>query len=125
MNIKVKILIVEDDLLTQKALEFRLKKDGYNVVKASDGLEAKELLIAENPDILITDLMIPFLSGLELIEFAKNKLGKSIPVIVLSAANQEKIILDSFNLGADDFMSKPFSPLELTVRVKRLLSKNG
>jgi two-component system response regulator VicR len=125
MSTKEKILIVEDDLPTQKALEFRLKKDGYIVVKASDGLQGKELLIAENPDLLITDLMIPFVSGLELIEFAKNQLEKAIPVIVLSAANQEKIILDSFNLGADDFMSKPFSPLELTVRVKRLLSKNG
>ena len=125
MSNQGKILIVEDDLLTQKALEFRLKKDGYIVVKASDGLKGKELLISENPDLLITDLMIPFLSGLELIEFAKNQLKKAIPVIVLSAANQEKIILDSFNLGADDFMSKPFSPLELTVRVKRLLAKNG
>jgi two-component system, OmpR family, response regulator VicR len=104
MNSIKKILIVEDDLLTQKALEFRLKKDGYVVVKASDGLEAKDLLVSQDPDILITDLMIPFLSGLELIEFAKNQLIKAIPVIVLSAANQEQTILDAFNLGADELI---------------------
>jgi len=84
MSTKEKILIVEDDLPTQKALEFRLKKDGYIVVKASDGLQGKELLIAENPDLLITDLMIPFVSGLELIEFAKNQLEKAMIWVLIS-----------------------------------------
>jgi DNA-binding response OmpR family regulator len=118
-----KILVVEDDALTLKALEFRLRKEGYQIIVAPDGARAKELLLTESFDLMITDLMLPFINGIELVELAKHQLEKPLPVIVLSAANQEEVVLDAFNIGADDFMAKPFSPNELTVRVKRLIKR--
>lgn len=120
-----KILLVEDEVLTLKALEFRLKKEGFLTVVAQDGAKAKEYLQSEKFDLMITDLMLPFVNGIELVELAKNKLETVIPVIVLSAANHEEVVLDAFEMGADDFISKPFSPLELLVRVKRLIVKNA
>lgn len=118
-----RILIVEDDELTLKALDFRLRKEGYETVVANNGLIAMEELKNNPPHLLITDLMLPFVNGLELIEYAKNQSKANISVIVLSAVNQEKTVLNAFKIGADDFISKPFSPMELAVRVKRLLLK--
>ena len=72
-----------------------------------------------NPDLVITDIMMPYASGLEIVSMVKTQ-EKKIPVIVLSAMGQEKVVLEAFDLGADDYMTKPFSPNELTVRVRKL-----
>ena len=116
------ILIAEDDLIMLKTIEHRLKKDGHTVILAADGREALKELEALSPDLIITDIMMPFSSGLEIVEAAKKKAGKKIPVIVLSAMGQENVVLEAFQLGADDFITKPFSPNELSMRVKRYLS---
>ena len=116
------ILIAEDDLIMLKTIEHRLKKDGHTVILAADGREALKELEVLSPDLIITDIMMPFSSGLEIVEAAKKKAGKKIPVIVLSAMGQENVVLEAFQLGADDFITKPFSPNELSMRVKRYLS---
>ncbi|TNE71233.1 response regulator [bacterium] len=116
------ILIVEDDELILKTLEFRLKKENYKISIAKNGLEAKKILLENPPKLMITDLMLPFINGRELIQIAKNECNPPIKVIVLSASSQENVILDAFKIGADDFVSKPFSPIELSIRVKRFLS---
>ena len=72
-----------------------------------------------SPDLIITDIMMPFASGLEIIGAVKRKTEKKIPVIVLSAMGQENVVLEAFQLGADDYITKPFSPNELSMRVKR------
>lgn len=105
-----------------KSLEFRLSKDGYDIIVAVDGKQAMEIIEKGKYDLVITDLMLPFITGNQLIEHIK-KVTPSTPVIVLSTATQEEIIMDAFNMGVDDFITKPFSPNELSLRVKRTLSK--
>ena len=120
-SMKNRILVIEDNPMVVKSLEFKLKKDGYEVIVAADGRQALEMLEQEF-DLIITDLMLPFITGTQLIEHIK-KVTPDVPVIVLSTATQEDIIMDAFNMGVDDFITKPFSPNELSLRVKRTLSK--
>lgn len=115
------ILVAEDEIIMLKTIELRLKKDGHNVVVCQDGREAVAKIEEMSPDLIITDVMMPFLSGLEIIGTVRKKGGRKIPIIVLSAMGQENVVLEAFQLGADDYITKPFSPNELSVRVKRYL----
>lgn len=112
--------MVEDDEMILRTLEFRLKKDGYQITLARDGKEALEKIKNNFYSLIITDLMLPFVTGMEVISYVKSN-QPELPVIVLSGADEEGTIMDAFKLGADDFIAKPFSPGELTLRVKRLL----
>lgn len=114
------ILVVEDDEMILRALEFRLKKDGYSITVARNGKEALDKLKTTTFNLVITDLMLPFVTGMEVLSYVKSHLPE-LPVIVLSGADEEGTIMDAFKLGADDFIAKPFSPGELSLRVKRLL----
>ncbi|KQB44457.1 response regulator transcription factor [Flavobacterium daejeonense] len=123
-NSAKKILVIEDDILMVKILEFVLRKEGYETVIAKDGIEGLEKLKTINPAMIITDIILPFKSGLEIISFAKEN-HADIPVIVVSAMGEEEgTVMEAFNLGADDFVPKPFNPNELKLRVKRLFAKN-
>lgn len=113
------ILVAEDDMMMLKTIELRLKKDGHNVIVTQDGKEALEKIVALSPDLVITDIMMPYSSGLEITGAVKKRTDKKIPVIVLSAMGQENVVLEAFQLGADDYIKKPFSPNELSMRVKR------
>lgn len=117
-----KILVIEDNPMVVKSLEFKLKKDGYTVVLAEDGRVAMQLLKDQEFDLVLTDLMLPFVNGNEIIEHIKN-VNQEVPIIVLSTSTQEDIITDAFEMGVDDFITKPFSPSELSLRVKRTLTK--
>jgi DNA-binding response OmpR family regulator len=88
---------------------------------AVNGIEAINLIEEHNPDMILTDIMMPFVSGLELISHVRNKLNSKNSIVVFSSAGQEEMVVNAFNLGATDFMSKPFSPNELIIRAKRLL----
>ena len=121
MNDAKKIVLAEDNSTLSLLLKFRLEKEGYKLLIAADGKEAIELIEQENPELILTDIMMPFISGLEVISHVRNKLNLQTPIIVFSAAGQEEMVLKAFNLGANDFMGKPFSPNELVIRVKRLL----
>lgn len=118
---KEKVLLAEDDKTLSLLLKFRLEKEGYETFMAADGNAAQKLIESTNPDIILTDIMMPFSSGLEVISFVKDTLKRDTPIIVFSAAGQEEMVLKAFNLGATDFMSKPFSPNELIMRIKRIL----
>lgn len=119
-----KILVIEDDILMVKILEFVLRKEGYQITIAKDGIEGLEKIQTFNPDMIITDIILPFKSGLEIISFVKEN-HKHIPVIVVSSmGEEERTVMEAFNLGADDFVSKPFNPNELKLRVKRLFARN-
>jgi len=120
-NLK-KIVLAEDNSTLALLLKFRLEKEGYELLIAEDGKKAIELIEAHNPHLILSDIMMPYISGLEVISHVRNKLKMQIPIIVFSAAGQEEMVLKAFNLGANDFMGKPFSPNELVIRVKRLLS---
>lgn len=118
---KQKVLFAEDDKTLSLLLKFRLEKEGYETFMAADGNEAKNLIKANNPDIILTDIMMPFSSGLEVISYVRDELKRETPIVVFSSAGQEEMVLKAFNLGANDFMSKPFSPNELIIRIKRIL----
>ena len=116
-----KIVLAEDNSIFLLLLKFRLEKEGYKILTAVDGKEAIELIEQHSPELILTDIMMPFVSGLEVISHVRNKLKMKTPIIVFSSAGQEEIVLKAFDLGATDFMSKPLSPNELVIRVKRLL----
>ena len=115
------ILIAEDEPLMLMAIEAKLRNDGYDVVGVADGREALKAYETNTPDLIITDILMPYTSGLELISIVKSNAAAKIPIIVLSALGQEDTVMEAFQLGADDFLTKPFNPTELSVRVKRLL----
>lgn len=118
---KKRILIIEDNPMVVKSLEFKLIKDGYTVIISEDGRDAMEKLKTENFDLILTDLMLPFISGSQIIEYIKQNIP-GLPIIVLSTSAQEDIITDAFTMGVEDFITKPFSPNELSLRVRRTLA---
>jgi len=122
-NSDIKILIAEDDILMIKILEFILKKEGYQVTSCKDGLSAIEKIPILIPDLIITDIMLPFRSGLEIIGYSKEHFANTPVIVVSSLGEEESTVVEAFNLGADDFVSKPFNPNELLLRVKRLFAK--
>ncbi len=122
MSNKIKIVLADDNSTLSLLLKFRLEKEGYELFMAVDGKEAIELIEEHKPALILTDIMMPFISGLEVISYVRNKLELKTPIIVFSSAGQEEMVLKAFNLGANDFMGKPFSPNELVIRIKRLLT---
>lgn len=118
---KKKIVLAEDNSVLALLLKFRLEKDGHELFMAKNGKEAIELIESENPDLILTDVMMDYASGLEITSHVRNKLESNIPILVFSSSGQEEMVLKAFNLGANDFMSKPLSPNELSIRVKRML----
>jgi len=115
----MKILVIEDEVMVLKAIEFKLKKSGFEVFTATDGTLALEQIKLQSFDCILTDLMIPFFSGLEIINHVRNVLASKTPIIVLSAIGQEQSIIEAFKLGANDYMTKPFSPNELLIRIHK------
>jgi len=121
---KKRILLADDDELLASLLNFRLKKGGYEVHHSSDGKQVKEYLETEMPDIIVSDIMMPYFSGIELINYVRKDLGSNTPIIIISSAGNEENVLSAFELGANDFISKPVSPSELMVRLARELNKS-
>ncbi|MGV6845806.1 MAG: response regulator transcription factor [Lutibacter sp.] len=124
MNNLKNIILAEDNSTLSQLIKFRLQKEGFKVFLAKDGKEAITLIEQNKPSLILTDIMMPFVSGLEVISHVRNKLKLTIPILVFSAAGQEEMVLKAFNLGATDFMGKPFSPNELIIRIKKLLAVN-
>ncbi|HEX8462149.1 MAG TPA: response regulator [Segetibacter sp.] len=116
----MKILVAEDEPLMLMAIEAKLKNDGFEVTGVSDGQQALKEIEKSLPDLIITDILMPYTSGLELIGIVRTN-AKKIPIIVLSGIGEEDTVMEAFQLGADDFLTKPFNATELSVRVKRLL----
>lgn len=121
MSKKKKIVLAEDNSVLSLLLKFRLEKDGHHLIIAKNGKEAIEFIENDNPDIILTDVMMDYYSGLEIISHVRNQLKSDVPILVFSSSGQEEMVLNAFNLGANDFMSKPLSPNELSIRVRRML----
>ena len=121
----MKILVVDDEKLLVKGIRFNLENEGYDVITGSDGMEAVELAGSENPDLIVLDLMMPRLDGLE--ACGKIREFSDVPIIMLTAKADDMDKLLGFEHGADDYLTKPFNILELTARIKALLrrSKSG
>ena len=118
-----KILLVDDEPSIRRIVAYRLQQSDYQVITAANGVEALETFNQMLPDLVIVDLMLPEMSGFELTEQIRKK--SFVPIIILSAANDEPSIIKGLELGSDDFVKKPFSPLELEIRIKGLLKRIG
>lgn len=117
-----KILIVDDEKPISDIIKFNMTREGYEVVTAFDGREALAQFEAEKPDILILDLMLPELDGLEVARTIRKT--SNVPIIVLSAKDSEFDKVIGLEIGADDYVTKPFSNRELQARVKALLRRS-
>ena len=117
----MKILIVDDEQAILDVLAYALKRGHYEVILASDGATALQLNRAESPDLLILDLMLPVLDGLEV--FKQVRQERDVPIIMLTALDGEIDRVVGLELGADDYMVKPFSVRELMARVKNVLRR--
>jgi two-component system alkaline phosphatase synthesis response regulator PhoP len=121
---KKKILIVDDEKQLVSLIRLHMEMAGYEALVARDGEEAMEIVKKERPDLMILDLMIPKVDGWEVCKRLRAESGiRNIPVIMLSARTSTADKLRGFECGADDYVTKPFSPRELTVRVKRVLAR--
>ena len=119
----MKLLIVDDEKLIREVIEEYAKNEGYETTQAENGEIAFNIILNENIDLVILDIMMPRLDGLAFLKEMKKI--KDIPVIILSARNEEYDKLMGFDLQADDYMTKPFSPKELMARIKAVLKRYG
>ena len=124
MKSEKRLLLAEDDELLASLLKYSLEKAGYTVDLVYDGKQVKNSLADAMPDIIVSDIMMPYFSGIELIDYVRNELKSSVPIIIISSAGNEENVLSAFELGANDFIAKPVSPSELLVRVGRELQKD-
>jgi len=119
-----KILSADDDLEVQELIKFTLENEGHQVISASDGAEAIEKAKSSNPDLVILDVVMPKFTGFEVCEqLRENPATCLLPIIMLTSLNQVKDRITGIKLGADQYLSKPFEPLELSARVERLLNR--
>jgi phosphate regulon transcriptional regulator PhoB len=122
--VKESILIVEDEKDIVKMLEYNLKKEGFRTLSARNGEDAIDSARGEHPDIIILDLMLPGIDGLEVCKSLKgDSKTASIPIIMLTAKSRESDKVVGLELGADDYVTKPFSPRELIARIKAVLRR--
>ena len=115
------VLVCDDDREIVEAIEIYLSQEGYKVLKAYDGEEALKVLDREKVDLLIIDVMMPKLDGIRATLKIREK--KNMPILILSAKSEDADKILGLNVGADDYMTKPFNPLELTARVKSQLRR--
>ena len=121
---KGKILIVEDDRDIAEMVEYNLKEEGYETLSAFNGEEGVKLAKQESPDLIILDIMLPIIDGFEVCRILKKEqITVDIPVIILSAKSQETDKIVGLELGADDYITKPFSPRELIARIRVIMRR--
>lgn len=122
------ILLIEDDILSGELVDFVLTKSGYSVNWVRDGKEGMDLIdAAESPHALvITELLLPYVDGWRLLSALRaSPIWQRTPVVFLTDSDEESDIVSAFELGANDFIGKPFRPVELTARVRHLLDLAG
>ena len=120
-----KILIVEDEANIRQLLRYNLEKEGFQVMEAIDGIQGLRTAQREKPDLVLLDLMLPGMDGLEVCRTLKGAPATSaLPIIMLTAKAEEVDKIIGLELGADDYMTKPFSPRELTARIKAVLRRS-
>ena len=119
----MKILVVDDEALLVKGIRFNLQNDGYEVITGSDGVQAVELARSQDPDLIVLDVMMPRLDGLQ--ACSKIREVSDVPIILLTAKADDMDKLLGFDQGADDYLTKPFNILELKARIRAMLRRSG
>jgi two-component system, OmpR family, phosphate regulon response regulator PhoB len=116
------VLVVDDEAIVRDVVVRYLRRDGYETREAATGDEAREILEADSPELVVLDVMLPGTDGLELCRWIRSR--SELPVIMLSARGEETDRIVGLELGADDYVTKPFSPRELAVRVRNVLRRS-
>jgi len=116
-----KVLVVDDDVKTVELVRLYLDRDGYQVLTAYDGVEALRLARESYPDLIVLDLMLPDIDGLEVCRVLRHE--SDVPIIMLTARTTDQDKLTGLDIGADDYITKPFSPKELAARVRAVLRR--
>ena len=123
---KEKILVVDDEKDINELIQYNLEKEGYKTLQAFDGRLALKKAEQELPDLIVLDLMLPEMDGLEVCRFLKQaERTKDIPIVMLTAKGEESDVIVGLKLGADDYITKPFSPKILIERIKTVLRRTG
>jgi DNA-binding response OmpR family regulator len=117
------VLVVDDEPIVREVVVGYLQREGFKTLEAGDGHRAKELLERDRPDLVVLDLMLPGIDGLELCRWIRAR--SSLPVIMLTARGEEADRIVGLELGADDYVTKPFSPRELAARVRTVLRRSA
>lgn len=125
MKTRKKILVVEDDQVLLETMRFKLEKEGYEVEKAIDAGEALRVMGQHKVDLIISDIMMPNISGLSLLNMLNEFYRDKTPVIIVSSLNKADIINSAIGLGAYDFIVKPINFNELTQKINHLLNNNN
>lgn len=121
MERKKKILAVDDEKAIVRLVQVNLEREGYEVVTAYDGREALEKVESERPDLIVLDVMMPYMDGFEVLQnLKKNPETRDIPVIMLTAKAQDADVFRGWQSGVDCYLTKPFNPMELKAFVKRV-----
>lgn len=126
MSVPLTVMVVDDEPDLLELVAYNIRQDGHDVVTATDGLKALELVRSRQPDVIVLDVMMPGLSGLEVARRLRSQTGTaSIPILMLTARAEEKHELEGLDAGADDYISKPFSMQVLLARVKAVARRGG
>ena len=126
MSKTIHIVVVEDDLDICEVVQFNLEIENYKVKIYQDGNEALYYLLENPPDLIVLDLMLPGSSGFDITKTLRNQSNyPRVPILLLTALSEEQNIVKGLKLGADDYITKPFSPKELLMRIKALLKRQG
>lgn len=123
-NLRRKILVVEDEAAIRYLLEQNLEYEGFEVIVAEDGEAGLKLVETENPDLVLLDLMLPKISGMEVCKRLRTT-GNQVPIIMLTARGQQIDKVVGLKAGADDYVTKPFDIVELTARIEAILRRMG
>jgi len=124
MQKEIEIVVIEDEVDILELLEYHLGKEGYSVTGFLSTENVEQFLEEESPSLMLVDRNLPGMEGSEFVAYLR-KVGYDIPVIFLTAKDNDSELEEGFEAGGDDYMSKPFSPKELTLRVKALLKRSG
>ena len=116
-----KVLVVDDDVKTVELVKLYLNRDGYRVITAYNGIDALQIARESHPDLIVLDLMLPGMSGLDICRTLRAE--SEVPIIMLTALTTDDDRLTGLDLGADDYVTKPFSPRELAARVRAVLRR--
>ncbi|MBU9722603.1 MULTISPECIES: response regulator transcription factor [Bacillaceae] len=119
------VLVVEDDEMIRNLVEIYLEKEGYDVITAGDGEEAKEMFLQHSPCLVLLDLMLPKVSGEEVCQWIREQEKNEVSIIMLTAKISSEDKINGLKIGADDYVIKPFSPEELMARVEAVLRRGG
>ena len=121
MEKKYKILAVDDEPHIRRLVQVNLERHGYEVITATDGKDALETIATEKPDLVVCDVMMPYMDGFEVLQtLRKNADTRELPVIMLTAKAQDADVFKGWQSGADLYLTKPFNPMELIRFVKRI-----